>query len=291
MKPSVSAENTQSLDCFALQLKTKQGNLLGVGGICYEDQVEYWKERLLVLLELQVNASDIVQIDRKLAEALTSLADESLLLAGITFRVKDLELPDGVRTGGVIGCPKEPAQSADGEAEELPEGFAQYAMPGGPGLAALAPKEVVEKTLKKLSAVGTGTLWDDVRENLQVGQQEERQQDLQEGLLEGLKKERREVQKPLQKDSRGELQKERPEGQPGELQKDQSEDRTEELQEERPEDRLGEQQERKILRILRSAGLGTGLLVYDGTGSQAPGYLLAFTENHWRGVWLDNLER
>ena len=48
-------------------------------------------------------------------------------------------------------------------------------------------------------------------------------------------------------------------------------------------------QESELLSILRSNGIQTGLLVYDGTGKQAPGCLLAFTENQSHFVRLKKL--
>ena len=133
------------LECFAFQLKTKQGDSIGVGGLCHAPKAQYWVERLQVLQNLRVHNSNIVQVDMDLADALTALSNESLVVAGITLFAKNLELPDGIRTGGVIGSPNCPSYSADSTVEDLPEGFVQCAMPGGPGLAAQASKAVVER--------------------------------------------------------------------------------------------------------------------------------------------------
>lgn len=194
------------LECFAFQLKTKQGDSIGVGGLCHAPKAQYWVERLQVLQNLRVHNSNIVQVDMDLADALTTLSNESLVVAGITLFAKNLELPDGIRTGGVIGSPNCPSCSADSTVENLPEGFVQCAMPGGPGLAAQASKEAVEKALYYI------------------------QSDFDVSLTEN-----------------------------------------------------------EMLGILRSFGIRTGLLVYDGTGKQAPGYLLAFTENQAHYVRLKKL--
>lgn len=191
------------LECFAFQLKTKQGDSMGIGGLCRASKVHYWVKRLQVLQNLCVHNSDIVQVDRDLADALTALSDESLVVAGITLFAKNLELPDDIRTGGIIGCPNRSHSSADSTVEDLPEGFVQCAVPGGPGLAAQAPKETVEKALHYIQSDFTVSL-----------------------------------------------------------------------------------PESKLLSILRSTGIQTGLLVYDGTGKQAPGCLLAFTENQSHYVRL-----
>lgn len=194
------------LECFAFQLKTKQGDSIGVGGLCYAPKAQYWVERLQVLQNLRVHNSNIVQVDMDLADALTALSNESLVVAGITLFAKNLELPDGIRTGGVIGSPNCPSYSADSTVEDLPEGFVQCAMPGGPGLAAQASKAVVEKALHHIQS-----------------------------------------------------------------------------------DFSVSSQESELLSILRSNGIQTGLLVYDGTGKQAPGCLLAFTENQSHFVRLKKL--
>lgn len=191
------------LECFALQLKTEQGDSMGIGGICHAPRAPYWVKRLRALQDLRVRRSSIVQVDLDLADALAALSDESLVVAGITLFAKGLELPDNVRTGGVIGCPNRPISSADSAGEELPEGFAQYAVPGGPGLAAQASKETVEKALRRIQA-----------------------------------------------------------------------------------DCAAGPREAEVIGALRSAGIRTGLLVYDGTGRQAPGYLLACTEDQVHHVRL-----
>lgn len=191
------------LECFAFQLKTKQGDSMGVGGLCHAPKAQYWVERLQVLQNLRVHNSNIVQVDMDLADALTALSNESLVVAGITLFAKNLELPDGIRTGGVIGSPNCPSYSADSTVENLPEGFVLCAMPGGPGLAARASKEAVEKALYYI------------------------QPDFDVSLT-----------------------------------------------------------EKEMLGILRSFGIRTGLLVYDGTGKQTLGSLLAFTENQAHYVRL-----
>lgn len=191
------------LECFAFQVKTEQGDAMGIGGICHASTAQYWMEQLRALQKLHVRRSGIVQVDLDLAEAMAALSDETLVVAGITLFAKGLELPDGVRTGGVIGCPNGAIQSADSTGEELPEGFSQCAVPGGPGLAAQAPKETVERALRHIRA--------DCAADLPVDE---------------------------------------------------------------------------VMGALRSFGIRTGLLVYDGTGRQAPGYLLAFTEDQFHHVLL-----
>ena len=191
------------LECFAFQLKTKQGDSMGVGGLCHAPKAQYWVERLQVLQNLRVHNANIVQVDMDGADALTALSNESLVVAGITLFAKNLELPDGIRTGGVIGSPNCPSYSADSTVENLPEGFVLCAMPGGPGLAARASKEAVEKALYYI------------------------QPDFDVSLT-----------------------------------------------------------EKEMLGILRSFGIRTGLLVYDGTGKQTLGSLLAFTENQAHYVRL-----
>lgn len=192
-----------SFGCFALELLTEQGYSLGVGGICHPAKADYWSKVLTNLKSLHVHQSDIFQIDYALAQTLESLSEDSLIVVGATLCVEGLDLPADVRTGGVIGCPRCPIVSANADCEDLPEGFAQCAVPGGPGLVAQASKAAVERALHQIQVTCTTNL-----------------------------------------------------------------------------------HETKILNILHSAGIYTGLLVFDGTGESAPGYLLVFTDNHFHCVSL-----
>ena len=144
----------EPLDCFALKIRTAQGFWLGVGGICRASTAPYWTARMAALQNLYCRTGDIFQVDYDLAESLERLSEGSLVVVGATLWAAGLELPEGVRTGGVIGSPRLPIASAAGTAEELPEGFFESALPGGPGLVARAPKAAVESALCHIQAVG-----------------------------------------------------------------------------------------------------------------------------------------
>lgn len=71
-------------------------------------------------------------LDRLLAELLVPAEPQPFLL-GCTIRVPGMAGP----TGGILGSPGAPAQSASGAAESLPDGWKLLTFPGGPGLAYL----------------------------------------------------------------------------------------------------------------------------------------------------------
>ena len=143
---------TPAFACFALQLQTSQGYPLAAGGICRAPTAAMWEEKLASLAHLYLPQTDIYQIDYGLAKALERLGSESLVAVGATLWAKDRIFPAGVRTGGVIGRPGSSIASAAADCEELPDGFAEYALPGGPGLVAQGPKDVVEQALEQILA-------------------------------------------------------------------------------------------------------------------------------------------
>ena len=163
-------------DSFAVRLTTWQGYALAAGGICARGAAVYWKERFRALATVHA-AGDLYAIDRALAEKLRCLAEASLIVAGCTLDAQ-LPLPPGARTGGVLGCPHLPAKSAAASVSEstpgstpgsmpdsmpdsmkdacerLPHGFSLYAVPGGPGLAALTEPEATRRVMTNLQALG-----------------------------------------------------------------------------------------------------------------------------------------
>lgn len=135
-----------------LQLKTLEGCALAVGGICLPGTKEHWAQKLKQLQSLQFDGCDIYKTDVVIAEAIKTLSDQTLLVAGCTIDI-GMELPDGVSTGGVLGSPLEGISSASEEAEFMPGGFSLYTVPGGPGIAAQASPEAVRRmgiSLQKL---------------------------------------------------------------------------------------------------------------------------------------------
>ena len=155
---------------------------------------------MIRLEALDVPSQDIYEIDRRLAEKLADISGPGHLIAGASWDA-GVPLPKRVRTGGVLGCPDREIASAAGEVEALPEGFSLFALPGGPGLAALAPEERTKRVLQRIQA----------------------------------------------------------EGFPDEA---------------------------AILSILFESGISAGLLVFDGTGAAAYGYVLAFSEGRFESASL-----
>ena len=135
--------------CFAVSLRTRQGCPLAVGGLCLPERTEDWRRRVAELEALGVTSQDLYEIDYALAQAIGAISDETLLLAGASID-SGARLPAGARTGGVLGRPRDEIASADGQVEQLPDGFFQWALPGGPGLAAAAPAEAVMAALEAL---------------------------------------------------------------------------------------------------------------------------------------------
>jgi len=144
----------QALESVAVKLVTREGLLLAIGGICLPGTSTYWGERFLQLTSLRITVGDIYTIDNTLARAIQNIADESLLIAGCSLDA-GVELAQGERTGGVLGCPRQVICSAFDACEILPEGFSMYTAAGGPGLAALADLTTTERVAMALRSLGT----------------------------------------------------------------------------------------------------------------------------------------
>ncbi len=141
------------LEHAALQLKTCEGLPLAVGGICRPGTGTHWTKKFERLRSLRFDGCDIYQTDLVIAQAIQALSDRSLLIAGCTV-CTGMKLPDGASSGGVLGSPFEEIRSASEEAELLPEGFAMYTAPGGPGIAAQASPAAVRQTGMALRKLG-----------------------------------------------------------------------------------------------------------------------------------------
>ena len=140
--------------CFARRLRTPQGYLLGVGGLCLAGSEAACQEAMGALAELKLADQGIYEVDYALARAIQAHAPLELHIAGATLAT-GADLPDGVRTGGVLGSPREEIASAEEALEPLPEGLFQCAIPGGPGIVAQAPKEAVTQALEGLRQLGS----------------------------------------------------------------------------------------------------------------------------------------
>ena len=137
---------------FAVAVTTRQGYSLAAGGICERGTAAYWKERFYALAAVKIDG-DIRATDLALARALQDLAEDSLCLAGCSVNT-GTGLPAGIRTGGVLGCPREAPASAKDACEELPDGFSLFTAAGGPGLAALAEPATTERAVAGVRELG-----------------------------------------------------------------------------------------------------------------------------------------
>ena len=136
--------------CFARRLVTAQGYRLGVGGLCPAGRAADCAAALAPLAALELSGrEDIYQVDYLLARAIQTHAPQELAVAGATLATGQ-RLPQGARTGGVVGSPREEIASAGEALEQLPQGFCQCAIPGGPGLVAQAAPEAVAQALEEL---------------------------------------------------------------------------------------------------------------------------------------------
>lgn len=144
--------NRAGCDCFAVGVRTCQGHLLGVGGLCLPGRADYWKEQMAALRNLRIDTHDIYEIDCELAAAISERSDKTLLIAGATLNTGD-QFPAGIRTGGVLGDPNSTPLSANGTVECLHSGFYQCAKPGGPGVVVRSTAESAAVLLKKVCAL------------------------------------------------------------------------------------------------------------------------------------------
>ena len=121
-------------EAFAVGLVTNQGYPLAVGGICLPGYAAAWRWKFSQLADLVIEDHSLYGIDCTLADALTNLSDESLLIVGASLDTGD-SFGIEERTGGVLGSPQRKAQSAERDVDELPNGFQLWTAPGGPGIA------------------------------------------------------------------------------------------------------------------------------------------------------------
>ncbi|MBF4693935.1 hypothetical protein [Fusibacter ferrireducens] len=152
MGTSEREEISAKLEKVSLKLETKEGYRLAIGGICLAGTQEYWKEKFTELTQVQICRDNIYMIDYTIATALRDLAEASLYFVGCSLDTQG-KLNDNERTGGIVGCPNEPIESAASCCEIFPNGFSMYSEPGGPGMVALADPEITMQVVKKIKSI------------------------------------------------------------------------------------------------------------------------------------------
>lgn len=150
----------------AVKLKTREGYLLAIGGICLAGTQKYWEEKFSELIEMHICCDNIYMIDYTIATALQGLSEASLYFVGCSVDTQK-KLNESERTGGIVGCPNEPIDSASSSCESFQNGFSMYSEPGGPGMVALADPEQTERVVKKIKALKGKDLKNEILEVMQ----------------------------------------------------------------------------------------------------------------------------
>ena len=130
MEHNRSGQRTREV--FRVQMKTKDGFDVVVGGICPTGQ---GKEAVRAYTELKRlpfgDTRDIYLVDFNLADVITKLSPVWVEAVGAAVAIPDIT----GSTGGILGNPFASKESANGVLEEIGPDLWLITFPGGPGVA------------------------------------------------------------------------------------------------------------------------------------------------------------
>lgn len=131
------------MDGFYNKIICASGEEILIAGLCKKGTGKINLKKCSAFINLSFNGyDDAYEIDYKLAEKIKITFDEDAYAVGVSVKVKHIILHS---SGGVIGSPKEAVKSAVGDIEFIGHGLYMFSLPGGPGVAALCKKEIIEK--------------------------------------------------------------------------------------------------------------------------------------------------
>ena len=127
------------MDCFAAKVCLRDQTKLLIGGLCISGAVPELLRRCRKLEDGTLPVNTVVGIDRAIAQMLDTLQMEGVFAAGAAGSSPEASArfaKAGWRTGGVIGIPGTPPESADDQMERTKDGLYLFSRAGGPGFAA-----------------------------------------------------------------------------------------------------------------------------------------------------------
>ena len=105
---------------------TLKGDIpFAAGCICTDESADECRRKLNALKDLDISSRDLVGIDFEIAAAVCGIfsdggtGDSPVVAAGCSVHIGDVDIPDGMTTGGVLGDPNEDPVSSNDEAEPL----------------------------------------------------------------------------------------------------------------------------------------------------------------------------
>lgn len=113
-----------------------------IAGLCKKGTGRINFEKCSAFINLSFDKKDdAYDIDYKLAIKIKETFDEDSYAVGASVKAEHIILNS---TGGVIGSPKEPVKSADGDIEYIGHGLYLLSLPEGPGVAAQCEKGIMD---------------------------------------------------------------------------------------------------------------------------------------------------
>lgn len=132
------------VECFAKKLFLKDGAQILLGGLCAPEAV-FDVEKCYKRMEAhRLPIGGIVEIDRTVAEIINEINCAGVYVVGASAALSPAPrhfAENGWRTGGIIGVPGTPSESADSVLEKIADDMYLYSAPGGPGFAAVTSFE------------------------------------------------------------------------------------------------------------------------------------------------------
>ena len=119
-------------DVFGARMTTADGGRLAAAGLCRGTELSRCEAALDSLRALRLDTEDPEEIDRRVAEKLTSLYGGIAVAVGATVCLERIR-SRVCRTGGVLGRPEAETADAENELEQLDDGIWMYTISGGPG--------------------------------------------------------------------------------------------------------------------------------------------------------------
>ena len=130
------------MDGFYNRIICASGEEIIIAGLCKKGTGRTNFEKCSAFINLSLNdKDDAYDVDYKLAEKINWTFNEDAYAVGASVKAEHITHQS---TGGVIGAPKEPAKSADGDIEYIGYGLYLLSVPEGPGVAAQCEKEIMD---------------------------------------------------------------------------------------------------------------------------------------------------
>ena len=114
------------MDCFAAKVCLRDQTKILIGGLCISGVVPELLRRCRKLEDGTLPVDTVVGIDRAMAQMLDTLQMEGVFAAGAAASSPEASArfaKAGWRTGGVIGIPGTPPESADDQMERTKDGL------------------------------------------------------------------------------------------------------------------------------------------------------------------------